>query len=81
MSHGTSEINALILDIEKYINSKKRADATSGVFKFSEFNRYKLKNILSKFVVKKSKPAKHSKPVHKKTTGSELMQKLQHLKL
>ena len=46
MSHGTSEINALILDIEKYINSKKRADASSPAFKFSEFNRYKLKNIL-----------------------------------
>ena len=81
MSHGTSEINALILDIEKYINSKKRADASSPAFKFSEFNRYKLKNILSKFIKKQVKPVKHSKPVHKKSTGSELMQKLQHLKL
>ena len=92
MSHGTSEINALILDIEKYINSKKRADASSPAFKFSEFNRYKLKNILSKFIKKQVKPVKQIKPVHKKQTGSkipkskaltgsELMQKLQHLKL
>ena len=81
MSHGTSEVNDLIIDIEKYINSKKRADATSGPFKFSEFNRYKLKNILSKFIVKQPKPAKHVKHVNKKITGSEIMQRLQHLKL
>ena len=81
MSHGNSDINILISDIEKYINSKKRADASAPTFKFSEFNRYKLKNILSKFVTRVSNAKSKENKEYKKISGSELMQKLQHLKL
>mgnify|MGYP004537190233 CR=1 FL=1 len=48
ISHGTNTIQNVIVEIENYINEKKIDK--SKIFKFSEQNRYRLKQLLSKFL-------------------------------
>ena len=48
ISHGTNTIQSIINEIESYINEKKIDK--SKIFKFSEQNRYRLKQLLSKFL-------------------------------
>ena len=48
ISHGSSNIQNIIEQIEKYISSRMKNKSKS--FKFSESNRYKLKEILKRFL-------------------------------
>ena len=48
ISHGSSNIQNIIVEIEKYISSRMK-DKTK-TFKFTESNRYKLKELLTRFL-------------------------------
>lgn len=48
ISHGSSDIQNIIEQIEKYISSRMKDKSKS--FKFTESNRYKLKEILKRFL-------------------------------
>ena len=48
ISHGSSDIQNIIEQIEKYISSRMRDKSKS--FKFTESNRYKLKELLKRFL-------------------------------
>ena len=69
INHGTSEINKLIIELEKYVNSKKRID--NKTFTFSESNRFRLKEIFKSILKNKNK-----KP---RLSGKEIMNRLKYL--
>ena len=48
ISHGASKIQNIIVEIERYLSSRMRNK--SKTFKFTESNRYKLKELLSRFL-------------------------------
>ena len=48
ISHGASKIQNIIVEIENYLSSRMRKK--SKTFKFTESNRYKLKELLSRFL-------------------------------
>ena len=48
ISHGASKIQNIIVEIENYLSSRMRNKSKS--FKFTESNRYKLKELLSRFL-------------------------------
>ena len=48
ISHGASKIQNIIVEIERYLSSRMRNKSKS--FKFTESNRYKLKELLSRFL-------------------------------
>ena len=71
--HGISPINDLINEIEAYINKRKRIDG--HVFRFSEYSRLTLKEILKKVAKSKVKSPSHG------SNSQELMFRLLNLRL